>query len=68
VDQGRILGQDASWFRADPATTEHTLAVAVPVLSTGPTRRRRRRRLTKSPRPAARRFGVLLERMQGCGG
>ncbi len=29
--QGRILGQDASWFRADPATTEHTLTVAVPV-------------------------------------
>ena len=29
--QGRILGQDASWFRADPATTEHTLTVALPV-------------------------------------
>jgi apolipoprotein N-acyltransferase len=28
--QGRVLGQDASWFRADPATTEHTLTVAVP--------------------------------------
>jgi apolipoprotein N-acyltransferase len=29
--QGRILGQDASWYRADPATTEHALTVAVPV-------------------------------------
>jgi apolipoprotein N-acyltransferase len=29
--QGRVLGQDASWYRADPATTEHTLTVAVPV-------------------------------------
>ncbi|MEJ3747442.1 nitrilase-related carbon-nitrogen hydrolase [Actinomycetes bacterium KLBMP 9797] len=29
--QGRILGQDASWFRADPVTTEHTLTVAVSV-------------------------------------
>lgn len=29
--QGRILGHDASWYRADPATTEHTLTVAVPV-------------------------------------
>jgi apolipoprotein N-acyltransferase len=28
--QGRILGQDASWYRADPAGTEHTLTVAVP--------------------------------------
>jgi apolipoprotein N-acyltransferase len=29
--QGRILGQDSSWYRADPATTEHTLTVAVPI-------------------------------------
>lgn len=29
--QGRVLGQDASWYRADPAGTEHTLTVAVPV-------------------------------------
>jgi apolipoprotein N-acyltransferase len=28
--QGRILGQDASWYRADPVRTEHTLTVAVP--------------------------------------
>jgi apolipoprotein N-acyltransferase len=29
--QGRILGQNASWYRADPVTTEQTLTVAVPV-------------------------------------
>lgn len=28
--QGRVLGQDSSWFRSDPATTEHTMTVAVP--------------------------------------
>jgi apolipoprotein N-acyltransferase len=28
--QGRILGQDASWYRSDPVTGEHTLTVAVP--------------------------------------
>ena len=32
--QGRILGQDASWYRTDPATTEHTLTVAVPIRGT----------------------------------
>jgi apolipoprotein N-acyltransferase len=29
--QGRVLGQDSSWYASDPATTEHTLTVAVPV-------------------------------------
>ncbi|WP_117209150.1 nitrilase-related carbon-nitrogen hydrolase [Allorhizocola rhizosphaerae] len=29
--QGRVLGQDASWYRTDPVTTEHTLTVAVPI-------------------------------------
>ncbi len=29
--QGRVLGQDTSWFSGDPATTDHTLTVAVPV-------------------------------------
>ncbi len=29
--QGRTLGQDSSWYRADPAATEHTLTVAVPI-------------------------------------
>jgi apolipoprotein N-acyltransferase len=32
--QGRILAQDASWYRTDPATTEHTLTVAVPTRGT----------------------------------
>jgi apolipoprotein N-acyltransferase len=28
--QGRVLGQDASWYRSDAATTDHTMTVAVP--------------------------------------
>jgi apolipoprotein N-acyltransferase len=29
--QGRVLGQDTGWFSGDPAATDHTLTVAVPV-------------------------------------
>jgi apolipoprotein N-acyltransferase len=29
--QGRVLGQDTGWFSGDPAATDHTLTVAVPI-------------------------------------
>ncbi|HZM84245.1 MAG TPA: hypothetical protein VFC19_51655 [Candidatus Limnocylindrales bacterium] len=29
--QGRVLGQDASWFISDAQTTEHTMTVTVPI-------------------------------------